>query len=373
MARSVGDYSSGVIPAGGGTQQAFIDTIIAQLTAFQSNGEQAWELADLIASGANYEAVFHSVGDRSLGSGSNKGDTDIWVYFHKRTADDYDIRVAQDYSPTTGVWLTGLHQEAGTGSFEVNLPDAASVDWWCVVNEYEFVFVFLTGGTYNMLHFGQTIRPYSDALNGVARITSQSGTGNGVVIGTDRDISGSIEVGQYVWLVNQTPDATGIQAVSNDAVEVIAVGSSSITVDGVVGTFAVGSLVGIDPAPTFVRTASTNAPYFVSSGDGSYSSPTASIASLVNPGATALTEGDYDPGYDQLYVGFQPYAVMATVTGPKGMRGKFQHVRAFTYGAQADQDIMQVDFDSAQEWKLFVSSGGTMFTNWGTGIGPGAT
>jgi hypothetical protein len=371
MPRSVGDYSSGVIPAGGGTQQAFIDTIVAQLIAFQSNGEQAWELADLIASGANYEAVFHSVGDRSLGSGSNKGDTDIWVYLHKRTTDDYECRVAQDYSPTTGNWSGGAHQPAGTGNFQSNIDDNAAVEWWCVVNEYEFIFIWLIGGEYGLFQFGQIIRPYSAALNGVARLTSQSGTGNGVVIGVDRDISANLKVGQYIWLVNQTPDATGIQAVSNDAVEVTAVGPSSITVDGVTNTYAVGSLVGLDPAPVYYGGAATGNRYMTSAANGAYLGGTDNTASLMNPGTAAITEGDYDPGYDQLYVGFQPYLSMATA--PKGMRGKFQHIRVFSLGLQADQDLMQVDFDSAQEWKTFVTSGATMFTAWATGIGPGAT
>lgn len=371
MSRGVPTYSSGTIPAGGGSQQAFIDTIVAQLTAYQSNGEQAWELADLIVAGANYEAVFHSVGDRSMGSGSNKGDTDIWIYLHKRSVSAYEAFCAQDYSPTTGNWSGGSHQDTDPGDFELNLVDTVAIDWWCVVNEYEFIFIWLKGGVYKTLHFGQPIRPFSEALNGVARITSQSGTGNGIIIGLDRDIISNIKVGQYVWLVNQTPDATGIQTVSNDLVEVIAIASNQMTVDGVVGTFAIGSFSGLDPVPTFVRATATGKNEFVSKLDGTWTGLIVQSATSINPGATIITESDFDPGPDQLYLGFQPYARMDD--GPEGIRGKFQHMRMFTYGVQADQDLMEIDFDSGQRWKVFVTSGATIFVGWGMGIGPGAS
>ncbi len=371
MARGVPTFNSGSIPAGGGSQQAFIDQIVTELTAYQSNGEQAWELADLIDSGADYEAVFHSVGDRSLGSGSNKGDTDIWVYLHRRSVDDYECLAAQDYSPTTGSWSSGAYQEADASDFEVNLSDTVGINWWCVVNEYEFVFVWVRGGTYKFLHFGQPIRPFSEALNGIARITSQSGTGNGVTIGLDRDITSKIKVGQYVWLVNQTPDSTGIQSVSNDLVEVKAIASGQMTVDGVAGTYAVGSLAGIDPVPTFAHGSATGNSYLVSELDGSWSAGNAQPAATVNPGATAITEGDFDPGPDQLFLSFQPFLKMATA--PSGIRGKFQHIRICTVGPQADQDLSEIDFDSGQRWKIFISSGARMFTSWGTAIGPGAS
>lgn len=372
MARSTPTYDAGTIPAAGsGNIALFIAKIIEKLTEHQSNGEQAWELADQIDTGVDYEAVFHSVGDRSLGSGSNKGDTDIWVWIHQRSVDDFQMRVAQDYSPTDGNWAGGSYRPAGSSDFTTNVSDTAAIDWWSVCNEYEFHFIWLQGGVYHVFGFGQLIRPFSEALNGVARVTSQSGTGNGVVIGLDRDISGNIEVGQYVWLVNQTPDGNSIQSVGIDVCEVTAVGPSSITLDGVTNTYAVGSLCGLDPAPVFAKNASTGSIYFTGLLDGTYASESGNYGTTVNPGASALYEPDYDPGVDQLYVGFQPFVQMSIA--PRGFRGKFQHVRIFTFGTQADQDLMEIDFDSGQRWKAFVSSGVLWFGGWVVGYGPGAS
>lgn len=367
MARGVPIYDSGVIPAGGGTQQAFIDKIVEKLTEYQSNGEQAWELAEQIDTGANYEAVFHSVGDRSLGSGANKGDTDLWIYLHKSSVDDYAARCYQDWSPTSGAG----YREAGTANFQTDLSDTVAVEWYSCCNESEFVFIYNYGGNWNSLCFGSVIRPFSDKLNGVARSTSQSGTGNGVVVGLDRDITTSIEVGQYVWLVNQTPDAQALQSVGIDLCEVTGVTAANITLNGVTNTYANGSLVGLDPTPMYYRggTSGSNTPYFSQALNGSYTGVTIQDGALVNLGTTALVEADYDPGPDQLYIGFQPFVKMDAA--PEGYRGKFQHFRVFTLGTQVDADLMEVDFDSAQRWKCFVNH--TMFVNWVTCIGPGAS
>ena len=370
MARSVPTYDAGTIPAAGsGNIDLWKAKLIEKLTEHQSGGVDAWELADQIDTGVNYEAVFHSVGDRSLVSGA--GDADIWVWIHQRSNDDFQVRCAQDYSPTTGTWPGGAYREAGTGDFVTNVGDAQEIDWFSVCNEYEFHFIWVQGGSWHAVSFGQLIRPYSEALNGVARITSQSGTGNGVVIGVDRDITSNLEVGQTVWLLNQTPDGVGIQSVGIDLVEVTAKAAGSITVDGVTNTYAVGSLIGLDPCPLFVKNTASVTTYHAQKMDGSYASTTGQAGQAVNPLTPLVTEADFDPGVDQLYYGGQPFVKMSTF--PSGFRGKFQHARIFTEGTQADQDIMQVDYDAAQQWKAFISSGVTWFSSYCTGYGPGAT
>lgn len=372
MARSAPTFDSGVIPvAVSGNQVALMAKIVEKLTQHQSNGEQAWELANLIAAAPDYEAVFHSVGDRSLGSGSNKGDTDIWLYLHHSSPTAYVAKLAQDYSPTSGAW-TNAYREAGSSSnFGSSVSDTAEVAWWSICGEYQFIFIWLQSGTYSMLDVGQPIRPYSAALNGVARITSQSGTGNGVTIGVDRDISASLKAGQGVWLLNQTPDLTPIQSEAPNLVTVVSAGASSIVVDNVTGTFAVGSLIGIDPAPSYYRYGgSINTPYFTSLMNGNWTSATGQPGTVINPGAAAVTEGNFDPGPDQLYAGFQPYIKM--VATPAGFRGKIQHIRSFTRGAQIDGDVMEVDYDTNQHWKVWSVSALNGFTAWMTGYGPGA-
>lgn len=368
MARSTPTYSSGTLPAvGSGQIQNVINKLVEKLTEHQSGGVNAWSLADQIDTGANYEAVFHSLGDRSLGSGA--GDTDIWLYIHLAT-DDVTVEVAQDYSPTTGVWSTGAYRNAGGQSIS-NISDTAAVDWFSVCNEYEFYWYMLQSGNWQCFHVGQLIRPYSSALNGVARTTSQSGTGNGVVFGLDRDITANIKVGQYVWLVNQTPDGLGIQSVGVDLCPVQAITSNSITLDGVTNTYANGSLVGIDPAANYIAQGSASTIYFVSNMDGTYTTPTGSSGSVANPLVDLVDEAEWDPGPDQMYYGGQPFVKMGS--NPSGFRGKMQHRRVFTFGTQVDQDIMEIDYDANQRWKCFVTSAVNGFSGHVNAIGPGAT
>lgn len=365
MSRNAPIYDSGTIPAGGGSQQAFINKIVEKLTEYQSNGEDAWELADEIDTGANFEKVYHSVGDRNLGSGANKGDTDIWVYLHKRSNDDYEIYAAQDYSPTSG---TALNKAFDT-DFANSIADTTAIDWWSVCNEYEFFFVWIQGGNWGHVTFGQVIRPYRDVMNGVARISNQSGTGDGVTFDTDRDISSNIAVGQYIWLVNQTPDGVALQSVGIDLCEVTAVDGSSITVDGVVNTYADGSLVGLDPAPVYCFSGNPEGVWqMVQRYNGTYSGATANDAELKNPGSYVLVEASMDPGPDQLYHGFQPALAMSSTSGPGAMRGKLQHFRMFPLGVQTDLDIMEVDWDSNDRWRVLVAH--SFSSTWCTAFGP---
>lgn len=369
MARGTPIYDSGTIPAGGGTQAAFIAKIVEKLTEYQSNGVDAWELVDQLDVGADYEAVFHSVGDRTLGAGANAGDTDLFVKLHRKLVDDYELRVYQDWSPTSH---TG-YREAGVSNLLAGLSDVVQIDWFSVCNEYEFVFIWVYGGLWKGIAFGALIRPVSDALGGVARTISQSGVGNGIIFGLDRDISADIEVGQYVWLVNQTPNGIGLQSVAIDLCLVTAVGVNSITVDGVVNTYANGSVVGYDPLSTYCIDGGNLAGtfYFSNAANGAYTAANGQTGQIINPGSYLTTESDMDPGPDQLYRGFQPCIRMFSPV-PKAFRGKFQHFRLFTLGAQADKDLMEVDFDASQRWKAFISANAILANSWVTAIGPGA-
>lgn len=369
MARGTPEYNSGQIAAAGsGNIAAFMAMLETEITAYQSNGEDAWELADEIATGANYEKVFHSVGDRSLGSGTNKGDTDIWVYIHLATVDDIVVRAAQDYSPTTGVWSTGAYHEAGTSNWVTNLVDTQQIDWWRVSNEYEFVFVYTQGGIYHILHFGQVIRPYTETMNGVARITSVSGTGNNITVGLDRDISSKIQDTQYAWMVNQTPDATGLQSVGLDRVVVNSIGASSANVDGVVGTFAVGSLFGLDPHPVFCRTTNTTT-HMISEYDGTWTGATGQGATPLTLAATLDTDADCDPDINGLYHGYRIGLKMSSA--PILFRGNFELYRIWSKGAQSDGDVMVIEYDSANRWTCFAATPVAISATV-CGIGPGA-
>ncbi len=370
MARNAPIFDSGIIPAAGsGNIMVFLNTMIAKLTEYQSNGEDAWELIKQIDTGADFEAVYKSVGDRTKGSGANKGDTQLFVYIHKSTTDDVVVRTAQDFSDAASTWATGVVREAGSGNVLTNITDTGQIKWWSCCNEYEFLFVWEWSGVFGQFSLGVPIRPYSDKMDGIGRTTSQSGTGNGVVFGLDRDISSNIKVGQKVWFVNRTPTGVARQNVGVDICEVKAVTSNSITVDGVTNTYSNGSLCGVDPAAMYFDTGSpVSSVYFTSKLDGTYVSATGQQASCINPGATYITPGDFDPGLDGLYLGFQPIFKMSTY--PSGLRGKRQHMRTFPKGGINDADIVEVDFDSAQRWMCFTTASGYWDAYWAMGMGP---
>lgn len=366
MARSAPIVDSGNIPSGSGNRATFMNTLVAKLTEFQSGGTDAWELTNQFDVGASYDGVFHSVGDRTIAGGS--GDTDIWIRLRMSSGTVY-VQGAQDFSTIAASWTAGRYREinsSGTGSID----DTTAIDWFSVVNEYEFHFVWLQGGAWHSLSLGSLIRPYSDAIGGVGRITSQSGTGNGVVLGIDRDLTNDIQVGQKVWLVNQTPDGSALQSVGIDIVTVTAKTASTLTVDGVTNTYAVGSLVGWDPCPTFVKPSTSTTVCFGQKLDGSWSSSNGQIGYIHNIiDNVGITESDFDPGLDGLYAGGDCGVVMNSY--PQGYRGKFQLVQIFTLGTQTDMDLMQVNFDATQQYKVLTSSGASWFSSYATGFGPG--
>jgi len=369
MARGVPAFYEGSHAAGGGSADALMAAILACLAAYQSNGEQAWEWADEIDGNlATYKAVYHSVGDRSLGIGANKGDTDIWLYVYRSGTSMY-FEIAQDYSPTDGTWAIGAYHPA-LGASWINVPDTTALHWWCVINEYEVQFV-ASVGYYTSTAFGMPVRPYSTHMDGVGRITSQSGTGNGVSIGVDRDLTATLRAGQKVWLINQTPDSTSLQSVSIDIVDIVSVGASTVVVDGVTNSYAVGSLIGYDPAALYVRTNGLNNNYFVSKLDGTWTSKNGQVAGMVNVLASLSYEPDIDPGPDGLYHCYPLWMKMGTT--PAICRGRVEYVQMVGLGSQANEDILRIDFDDDNRWQLFTTLPASLITSWAAAYGPGAS
>lgn len=378
MARGTPVASKGTIPsAGSGNIVVLRDQLSSLIEAITSNGTQAWTKTTIAAD----DLVYHSVGDRALVSGA--GDTDIWVRLY-RSSSTFSVNAAQDYSPTGGSpqsWASGSYRPSlsSTGNAWANgISDTAAIDWWFVGNEYEIAFACVQSGTYRWIWFGQPIRPFGSRTNGVARITSQSGTGDGVTLGLDRDITSNIQVGQRVLIVNQTPDGTAIQT-SPDPSVITVVGKtvSSLTVDGIASTYSVGSLVGIDPCPVhFTYTSVNGYIYEIGQPDGQFASSGVgyqygyAISSGYN-----TTEADQDPGYDGTYPVYE-VGIIGGVTSPANgrvPRGKMQTVRMCPIGTQADGDLMQVDWNTSDKWWVFVNTNFHMQSSWGTMFGPGAT
>lgn len=368
MARDIPTFSEGVLPTlVSGQRNVFVAKVAEQIISHQNNGEQAWEIAEDL-SGTYFDKVFHSIGDRSLGSGSSKGDTDIWFRLTQYgVGDDFRIRTYQDWSPTSS---TGF-REASTSSFKINMNDTQGIKWWSVVSAYEIVFIANQNGTFFGFFAGQLIRPFGSRINGVARLTSQSGTGSGVVLGVDRDISANLQVNQKLWLVNQTPDGSPLQSVGIDLVDVTVVAPTQITVNGVVNTYAVGSLVGYDPQPVYNKQVISDegSLYMSSDMSGGYSTAVAQIGTINSHLDGSVVDSEFGPGPDQLYPTSHLFAHMTN--SPAGFRGIPQHMRTVVYGFQGDRDLIQENFDNNEQYKiLYLAS--PWYTGFVQGYGKGA-
>jgi hypothetical protein len=306
----------------GRTVDAIYDRLKACIESIQSNGEQAWTRIDDSPQShySTYSGIWHSVGDRSLGSGDNKGDTDLFFEAYISSGTPYrDIWFAtyQDYSPTSGTGFRRAGPSSAGYSWQALCYWANSFDWTFYGDEYEFIFMFNLEGTIYYVHSGCGKRVVPGLAAGVGRSTSQSGTGDGVVFGLDRDISSDILPGQDVWLVNQTPDGAALQSVAPEQVTVVAVDDSSITVNGVSGTFADGSLIGWDPAPNFVRTQYANGipiywPTLLTLAAGG-----TTMHGSLQHGGEAYNENWMDPLYSMIYPLFPLYLEDTSLYSPR--------------------------------------------------------
>jgi hypothetical protein len=368
MARSVPTFVHEAVNVGGsGAVASIFSKFQAALESIDSNGEQAWELHTR----SSTDLLWHSVGDRGLGSGSSKGDRDIWIrsFIYATTI---SWRVMMDYSPASDTWFRITGNDAYDWS---TLSDSLDYEYWFWGNEYEVVFCVEQSGAYYEVYFGAPHRLIDNQHNGIARITSQSGTGDGVVFGVDRDLTGELLPGGMIMLVNQTPDSTSLELTEPQIVQVVSISASQIVCDGVLYTYSAGSLLGHDPAFVGVNTSYNQTHFF----------------SITNSDATFyLKQGQdnifYNPDGMETVSGCNPNAngfwgaafVMLVATaleqyvGAYHPRGWTEFLLAVRYdGTMNDQDTIQVDGDSNNQYKLLVNQWSSAFTNYRIAIGPG--
>jgi hypothetical protein len=363
MARGVISYSSGTIAAAvSGVRYAFLNIIRSTLKAYISNGEAAWEDYDIISNtpgSCNY--VMHSVGDRALGSGVTKGDSEIYNRFYESSNSQFFVNL-QDWSQV------GHAGNRASAAASISLNDTDALEWWMVCNEYVWLIAAHQSGSWFTACGGQLTRPYAPTMNGLARLSvATAGTGI-LTLSVDRDCQTTLRVGQKVILMNFTPDGQALKSAYYDLVTILAVTSGTIQVSGVTNTpYEIGSIIGIEPSPNYAGAATGSAPtslYMSNLRDGS--------ATIVAQSLTAygsFVEADEDPGFDGAYIAVPTWL---NGTSPAGFRGDFgEHALCFANGLQADKDIMRMDYDDARKYKIFPSL--SFLSTWILGIGPGAS
>lgn len=370
MARGAIQYTSGNIPAGSSNIDAIVQAIRTQIKAYAGNAWVDGDIRNETPGALDY--VMHSVGDVALGSGGNKGDTEIWIRI-KRSSDAIQLYCYHDWSATSH---TGTRES--TNGLLSSFSNTAEIDWWCVCNEYGFLFVMVQSAIWRAFHVGCLIRPFATTLNGVARLSSAtSGTGN-VTLSVDRDISANIQVGQKIWLVNHTPDGENLKSDYCELVPVTAKTSNTISVSGVVNTpYAIGSLVGLDPCPVFIYSGTTlqggaGTYYLCSNRDGTF---TGSQSQYGTPYLVAPFTMAYErPDVDGMYVGVPCMFSMGTGTNCTGYRGLIgNHLLFFAAGTQTDRDLMRIDFNDSLKYIVFATLSGGPSSVWTPCIGPGAS
>ena len=364
MARGVPAVTKGTITAGANRRYQAIKTLENFLVSYLSNGEPAWEVAEVRdASLSTYDVVLHSVGDRSLGTGANKGDTDIWARLYISSSSIVNTAYS-DYNPATS---TGNRGTSGTNT-RFSFSDDTEFDYWIVCNEYEAVMVLSQGGSWDMIHFGKCINGIEDSkISGTARITTETvGTGT-VVIDIDRDITANITVGQKIWLHNQTEDgAVSLAADQIEIVDVDAVTASTITVSGVSNAgYKPGSLVGLYSGYIFAF-AYVNLWRFYyqwvarNNATGPYN--------FAYPDIPAnLTESAQDPDNSGVY---RMYSVVFNFSSSNGSPGRPELTIASPLGTQQGGDRMLLGGDPTKAYWVFpaLDCSGLILC-----IGPGAT
>jgi len=368
MARSAPTCTKGTVGSTGtGQRRVIMDQIKTSIEAFQISAMSPWLRVDSYISTYRYD-VYHGVGNPTLGSGALKGDSDLWFLLQEHGSGIY-IKTMSDFCPSANTY-----QRLASGD-TIAVDDSSGFDWWCAVNEYEFCFIIIQGGTCYALWAGQPLNGLSDSslLGGRARLSVATGmSGDGVVLSLDRDLTGKLTAGQSIYLLNQTVDGeAGLDADYCEIVPVNSVGSSTVTVDSVDNNpYEIGSLVGLYP--------------FCCVSGGAGVSFTNSIWCSIHPNGTTgagsagqsrvyftSSEEPYmDPDYASIYRMARIHILALTSAG---VYGTSQLMFSCSLGTQANGDRMLIDGDTSKAYWVFPSLVGNYLGGGCLAIGPGAT
>lgn len=392
MTRSVATFLSGNLPVVTSGQQAnLLGILTASIQNFTSSGVPAFELAELVtAASGTFDAVFHSIGDRTITtiSASNAGDTDIWLRIVRTAAGTFQFGCMQDWSPTSSDATTGIDSNPGAGRGSntnantsttwTTISDTQAIDYWGVGNEYEHMFIFNQGGTFKHVHWGNASRLAPKGANGVARIRTATTASGVVTIELDRQMSGTLsqtnvwKQGQRIWIVPQTVDGAALTNQTVDIVTINKVMSGSgefgnqylVNVATTTKTYPSGSLIGHQPNNCFMTTGGTTLSttlYGTQRTDGGYvvNAQTLNHEYMSNVAA----EGDVDPDPSNFIQGFGIYmhSIQASFTGPRGISDV---VAVFAIGTQVNGDRMIVGD------KFYFVFPSVLFSSYAMALGP---
>lgn len=369
MARGTPYASKGTVGSKtSGQRLALADLIIDLATAYKVSTLDTWVQVDEYDAASNRYTILHSQGSPLLGP-DEAGDADLWVLIQVHTSGVY-VRSMMDFCPSANTY----RRLTSTSSANLSMDDTSAFDWWCVVNDYEFCFVFVQAGTIYGVWFGQPQNGISEdsAIGGRARLSAATSTTGTVDLSLDRDLTGKLTVGQKIYIVNQTPDGDG--SLCGDYCEIVtveSVGSSTVQVSGVTNQpYKIGSLVGLYPFCCVSASPTTTFLYQI------YSSILPSSADGSSLPGTALTffnssdENNMDPDFAGIYRMTRCY-VNSYNSG--GYYGISELILICPTGTQANGDRMLIEGNASKAYWIFPGLLSSGFGNGCSCIGPGAT
>lgn len=383
MARGTPQFFTGIVNS---TQSNTIlremfTVLDTTIRAYQSNGTDAWEAYETInATPGSQDIVYRSVGDRTLASGA--GDAALFIRVTQQSTNDMRFLAYQDWSTASS---TGSNVNATSQTTWLNLNEVSGFQYWCFVNEYEYVLLIKQGNFWHYVHFGSPIRSHIPAAaSGIAFTTAAATAGSNVTVNLDRDISSSIRDStatggaQLVWIYNLTPAAAALRSATIELATVQTITSTSITFQSLSNSFDSGAIVGLDPSPMFVCREDILshggnidvAQLWTNSIAGTYTSAGSQVSDyeylLVGTGAPTAT-----PSVNGITQAARA-AFFPDQTGQVGFRGISQLIAFARLGYSLDGDFFRPDFSTANQYVVFPSLtlvlGGPALM-----LGPGAT
>lgn len=344
--------------------------IQTRLQAIQTNGVNAWETWQTGLSGGNYFPgytsvsgdIYRSLGDRTLNSGA--GDAGIFMGIDAQTATALRFFVAHDYA-TTGA---GTRFASASGLHTLSsLQTSTDMFVAGAVNEYEFVFIVNQGAQWKQLFGGSLLRTHvPGGHSGVAFTTAAlTGGGGAQTVTLDRDLAGNLQVGQPVWVYNQTPAGTARRATDIESVTVTAVGSSTVTVSPT-SSFDSGAILGLDPCPVYMGHL-VGTYNFTNRGDGTLNAGSGS------PRPMSAVASNHNPDQSGFHT-----VTRVQVSGPalndqsRGTASLLGMATTYGVGANRPTDTVRADFNSSLQFAPFAALG-QPYSTWSICIGPYST
>lgn len=354
MVRSAPSFSSGTIAAQASAEamlDLFLPQIESALAAFQSSGTTAWEIYDTLdATLASRNRIYRSLGDRSLVSGA--GDAWLLAQINRTATNTLTLNAYQDWSTSTS---TGNRAANDALFFTVT---ADELNFFFSLHEYEFHCVWNQATAWNWFGWGNLVRTHVvPSHRGIALSTAAITAGTSVVIGLDRDISNTIEVGAPVWVMNRTATGNALESATIEIATVEAVTSTPNITLTLANSFASGAMIGADPTAMAVWRGTNGIPvlFWTNDGSGQYSTQGSTFGSW-DPGIVNTQEAGADPAATGYYLGSRPTGDITSVGagGVIGARGTSDVAAFWGDGAQNDpQTDLMIDANTGQSHKVF--------------------